>query len=59
VKQEQHKDFLIAFGRHLRQTRKNLGFSQEKLAYEAGILSLHILSNTLGIAPKELLNFEF
>jgi transcriptional regulator with XRE-family HTH domain len=37
VDQKQHKDFLIAFGRHLSETRKKLGFSQERLAFEAEI----------------------
>ncbi len=37
VKKQPHKDFLKAFGCHLKFTRKRLGFSQEKLAYEAGI----------------------
>lgn len=37
MKKQPHKDFLKAFGCHLKYTRKRLGFSQEKLAYEAGI----------------------
>jgi transcriptional regulator with XRE-family HTH domain len=37
VKSSTHQDFLKAFGNHLRITRKRLGFSQEKLAYESEI----------------------
>ena len=42
MKNEQHKNFLVAFGCHLKSTRKRLGFSQEKLAYESGVELRHI-----------------
>ena len=34
---KKHEDFLRAFGNNLRITRKRLGFSQERLAYESEI----------------------
>jgi transcriptional regulator with XRE-family HTH domain len=37
VKSKRLEAFLKAFGSHLRITRKRLGFSQEKLAYESEI----------------------
>lgn len=37
MKSKRYQVFLKAFGNHLRITRKNLGFSQEKLAYESEI----------------------
>lgn len=37
MKSKRHEDFLKAFGNHLKITRKRLGFSQEKLAYESEI----------------------
>ncbi len=37
MKSKRHEAFLKAFGNHLKITRKRLGFSQEKLAYESEI----------------------
>ncbi|MBL7702789.1 MAG: helix-turn-helix domain-containing protein [Ferruginibacter sp.] len=37
MKKQDEKAYLKAFGSHLRATRKRLGFSQERLAYEAEI----------------------
>jgi transcriptional regulator with XRE-family HTH domain len=37
VKKKDDKEYLKAFGNHLKLTRKRLGFSQERLAYEAEI----------------------
>jgi transcriptional regulator with XRE-family HTH domain len=37
VKKQQQAKFLKAFGNNLRLKRKELGFSQERLAYEAEI----------------------
>jgi transcriptional regulator with XRE-family HTH domain len=37
VKKQDDRAYLKAFGNHLKMTRKRLGFSQEKLAYEAEI----------------------
>lgn len=37
MKKQDEKEYLKAFGNHLKVTRKRLGFSQERLAYEAEI----------------------
>jgi transcriptional regulator with XRE-family HTH domain len=37
LKQTKQQKFLLAFGENLRKVRKGLGYSQEQLAYEAGI----------------------
>lgn len=37
MKKQDDKAYLKAFGNHLKVTRKRLGFSQERLAYEAEI----------------------
>ncbi|HAO47673.1 MAG TPA: helix-turn-helix transcriptional regulator [Ferruginibacter sp.] len=37
MKKQDEKEYLKAFGNHLKMTRKRLGFSQERLAYEAEI----------------------
>jgi transcriptional regulator with XRE-family HTH domain len=75
LEHSKHRVFLVAFGNHLRETRKKLGFSQERLAYEAGIelrqvgriergeintgiVSVKILSDTLGIEPLDLFKFK-
>lgn len=37
MKKEDETKYLKSFGNHLRMKRKHLGFSQERLAYEAEI----------------------
>ena len=37
MKKQDDTSYLKAFGNHLKVTRKRLGFSQERLAYEAEI----------------------
>ncbi len=37
MKSNPENDYLVAFGKNLRVIRKKLGYSQERLAYEADI----------------------
>ena len=71
-----HKEYLIAFGSHLKKLRTIKNMSQEDLAYDCGmeisqisrmergllntsVSNIYLISKSLNIPPKELLNFDF
>lgn len=49
MNKSRNNDFIIAFGKHLRQVRKSKGLSMEKLAQAAGLEYSQISDIELGI----------
>jgi len=56
MRTEEEAQICAAFGRHLAQLRKELGWSQEKLALESGIARSYIGDVERGIRNIALVN---
>ncbi|MHA4868869.1 helix-turn-helix domain-containing protein [Duganella sp. PWIR1] len=56
MRTQEEAEICLAFGRHLAQLRKGLGWSQEKLALESGIARSYIGDVERGIRNIALVN---